>query len=190
MKSKFLLSKHTYNGSQLKPLFNYLNSELLGDSIVSWAGPCNIPTENIVDGEDLLKKSVICSDDMLHFILELFEFDLKSAIFLQRFMAIECVRIICNLADKNLNLKFEDFLVKGDDVFWNDKKFNISIATRSASSSLIHFGINIKNSGTPVSTCCLSDFKIDERIFSDHMMKFVLLTVRSVKDASWKVKTV
>ena len=70
MKSLFIKENFKYDGSQLRSLFAYLNYGLLGDSIVSWIGPCNVDFDHMVDGEDLLQKSEIRSDNMVHFIIE------------------------------------------------------------------------------------------------------------------------
>jgi len=70
VKSLFIENKFTYDGSQLHSLFAYLEHGLLGPSVVSWRGACNIPFSHMVDGEDLLAKASIEGDEMLHFIIE------------------------------------------------------------------------------------------------------------------------
>ena len=52
-------------------------------------------------------------------------------------------------------------LRKGDDLYFEDGKLSISIASRDAVSSMIHFAINVSNDGTPVKTACLKDLEID-----------------------------
>ena len=74
MRYKFIDSKDRYDGSQLRSLFGYLDHGILGDSIICWQGPCAIPFDKMVDGEDLLEKSKIEGSMMLHFIIEKFHF--------------------------------------------------------------------------------------------------------------------
>ena len=45
----------------------------------------------------------------------------------------------------------------GDDLFVNDKKLTVSIATKSVNSILIHTGINIDSNGAPVKACGLKN---------------------------------
>ena len=44
----------------------------------------------------------------------------------------------------------------GDDLFFEDKKLTVSIATKSATSVLIHTGVNIISDGAPVKASGLS----------------------------------
>ena len=54
MITAFLPKKIKYTGAQLRPLWAYENFGLLGDSIVSFIGPCSIPFSNMIDAEDVL----------------------------------------------------------------------------------------------------------------------------------------
>lgn len=164
MKFKFIDQTITYNGDQLSSLYAYLNHNLQGDSIVSWQGPCDIPTDKIVDGQDLLEGSKIYSEDMLHFIIEIFDAKLMEMVLAQR--------LFCELV-KDEVLKFTqgqmNLVRDGDDLYLKleeqssapvkdqDLKLNISIATVSPVSGLIHFGINISSKNTPVKTLSLQD---------------------------------
>jgi hypothetical protein len=79
---------------------------------------------------------------------------------------------------------------KGDDIYWQgDKKFNISIATCSSNSSLIHYAVNITNKGTPVKTCCLDDFSIETEDFILSLSKKIKNEWDSIIKASCKIKT-
>ena len=69
MKSMFIDKEFKYDGTQLRSLYAYLDFELMGDSVVSWIGACDISNEHMVDGEDLLLNAAICGDKMLHFII-------------------------------------------------------------------------------------------------------------------------
>lgn len=196
MKMKYSTKSSTYDGSQLRHLFAYLDHDLLGDSIVSWRGACDIPKENIIDGQDLKSQSIIVSEEMLHFIIEKFNSTLFFGVALQR--------IFVTLIQEDMQKKGFILKRKGDDLFFtsntnststikenSEKKFNISIATQSAVSSMIHLAVNISTKGTPVPTVSLNDFNIcsDEEIknLSEEWMDLFTKEVKSITKATQKV---
>ncbi len=183
MRSKWIETEFKYDGTQLKSLFAYLDHSLLGDSIVSWEGPCDIPFEHMVDGEDFLEKSEIRSSKMLHFIVEKFDTSLFSAVLMQRMLASLCL----DMMRARVPSKASEMRREGDDVFWNDRKLSISIATLSPVSGLIHFAVNTSNENTPVKTCALSDFSISVRDFAEDLMKKFCSEIESVTIATQKV---
>lgn len=186
MKSKFIGKEFKYDGSQLRPLFAYLESEILGDSIVSWVGPCDIELDKIIDGEDLLVGSQICGDKMLHFIVEKFDIELFSAVALQRLMA----ELVCQVVrDQSQDKAVADKIVRrGDDLYFQNKKLNISIASKSPTSCMIHFAVNITNSGTPVPTLSLEDLQLDEQSFACEVMARFCKEVEDMIRATQKVR--
>lgn len=180
MKSLFIDNTFAYDGSQLRSLFAYMEHGLLGDSVVSWIGPCHIPFDHMVDGEDLRVKSPIEGSQMVHFIVEKFNVNLFSGVALQRMMAA----IVKDYLSKNTKI---DFLRDGDDIFWEDKKLSISIATQSPTSTLIHFAVNVSNEGTPVKTACLEEMDIDPKAFSQDIMQLFSQEVETIEQATQKV---
>ena len=76
---------------------------------------------------------------------------------------------------------------EGDDIYWEGKKLSISVATKSPTSTLIHFAVNISNEGTPVPTCSLQDFKIAPEIFSKRVMEALCTEVQGMIEATQKV---
>ena len=198
MKCLWLNEEHKYDGSQLQPLHNYLKHGILGDSVVSWAGACEIKSQNMVDGEDLRSGAKIAGDFMLHFILELFQYPLSGAVALQRLMGEILIDRICKNSDRKSmvsqseDTNFNDFQFKrvGDDIYCSQKKLNISVATCSGISSLIHFGVNLTNEGTPVPTCCLADFGIvDGKEFALGFMETLKREFEGMRRAEMKVRS-
>lgn len=188
MKSRFVDTLEDYDGSQLVSLRNYLKHQLLGDSIVSWVGPCNVNTDHMVDGEDLLANSEIRGDKMLHFIVELFDSTLFAAVGLQRLMAATIKDVVqLTSGEKNLTA---DLRREGDDIYCGDKKFSISIATQSPTSSLIHFAVNVVNEGTPVPTISLQEFKLEAKPLALEVMRRFTAEIDSVREATRKVRWV
>ena len=76
---------------------------------------------------------------------------------------------------------------EGDDIYWGEKKLNISIATVSPVSALIHFAINIVNEGTPVATCALQDFNIEPQMFAEKILTALKAELESMDEATQKV---
>jgi hypothetical protein len=188
MKAHWVKDTLNYDGSQLRSLFSYLNYKILGDSILGFAGSCDIQPDKMVDGEDLLANSEIAAEKMLHFIVEKFDVELFSAVCLQRLMSDHCIQLIKEMAPKEI--MSQGLVRKGDDIFFENRKLNISIATVSPASTLIHYGINIENKGTPVETLSLSDFKIDHIDFADKFMTNIINEIKSIQKATQKVKWV
>lgn len=174
----------SYTGKELKPLRNYLEYGLLGNSVASWVGPCNVSFDEMVDGEDVRGGHAIAADSMLHFVMELFDVQLSTGVLLQRLFA---QMIIDELASSS---KPQDFLRNGDDVFYKGKKLNISIATRSVNSVLLHVGINVTNNGTPIETSALTDLGVQPQEFSLRLMKRLALEWQDVLNATYKVRSV
>lgn len=171
MQSLFIKDQFTYDGAQLKSLFGYLTYGILGNSILSWVGPCKVSFEHMVDGEDLLAKSPIEGAEMLHFIIEIFDRDLFSGVALQRLFSAMIRDYLQTEAHGALGKHILER--DGDDIFWGEKKLNISIAAKSPVSTMIHLAINCTNRGTPVETCSLEDLKLSpETVAHDVMLKF------------------
>lgn len=180
MKTKFISDKINYDGAQLKPLYAYTQHKMSGDCIIAFEGACDVSLDHMVDMEDLIVKAQIKADHMLHFIVEIFRTDLVAAVALQRLL----VCIAQNILARSNHL----LLRKGDDLYSGDKKLSVSIASGSAVSTMIHLGINVKNSGTPVATCSLSDFGLDPRAFALLLMEEFSSEYTSIVEATQKVK--
>ncbi len=126
-----------YDGSQIGSLWAYARFGIQEDSIVCFRGGCDIPLKHMIDLEDKIHNEKIESPDMLHFIVEHFDMpSLKVAYARQRLLACiaaETLKDMGSLVDR-----------KGDDLFYQGEKLSISIASTSAISCKIHFGINVR----------------------------------------------
>lgn len=184
MEKKFIEKNMSYDGSQLRPLYAYETHKVIGDSVISWTGPCNITLDHMVDLEDKIVNSKICSDLMLHFIIEIFGPDLTAAVALQRlFASIVKDRILTETKEKF------DLYRDGDDIYQknSEKKLSISIASRSAVSLMIHFAVNVTNEGTPVPTLCLQELKVDPQVLAQKIMDDFTHEYHSIVAATKKV---
>lgn len=186
MKTLFLDKKIKYTGEQLKPLSNYLHHGLLGSSAVAWIGPCAVSSEHMIDGEDLRAQESIAADEMVHFVFELFEISLKAGIFFQRLMA-EMVKTY--VQDHCKSPIAQRMIRQGDDLYYEKNKFNISIATISAQSCLVHFAVNSLKTGAPVPILCLADLALSPETFAKEMLGLVKKEIGDVVESSYKVRT-
>ena len=91
-------------------------------------------------------------------------------------------------------LERRGFSVKrdGDDLFVNDKKLSVSIATKSLTSVLIHTGINILSQGAPIEVSSLKDDLGIENIkeFAIEVMTSYSKEIDDIVLASTKVRGV
>ncbi|MDR0911606.1 MAG: DUF366 family protein [Methanobrevibacter sp.] len=132
-----------YDGSQINPFWALKEHNIKGSSIISWIGSMNIMPDNLKDFEDVGLE--IKSDKMIHFICEFFDTqpaNMEIAYLRQRLLVLIFKEKLLEkgiIADRS-----------GDDLFVENKKLSVSIATASISSMKIHFGINLTSKGTPI----------------------------------------
>ncbi len=142
MKTKLIEHEIKYEGWQLSPHWIYKNFKLQGDAIVAFVGECEVKLTEMVDIEDVINNEPIYSKSMLSFISEQFNVGLVEGVFRQRLL-------ICIIKEA-LEKRGYKITRNGDDLFFEDKKLTVSIATKSVNSILIHTGINISSEGAPV----------------------------------------
>lgn len=185
MKTFFDDKVSPYSGRELAPLRNYLRYGLLGNSIVAWTGPCRVEFSEMVDGEDVRAQSTIAGDHMLHFVMEFFDVPLIVGVLVQRLFAEMMINEL-----KNRGVDSQKLTRSGDDVFFDKKKLNISIATRSVNSVLVHVAVNIKNSGAPIPISALQDFNIDSATLARSLMQQLQNEWEDILAATYKVRGV
>lgn len=186
METLFIDKEIKYTGEQLSPHWIYKNFNILGDSIVSFIGECEVNLNHMVDIEDVINNEPIYSSKMLSFIEESFNSSLIETVFKQRLL----VTITKELIEKyNPSVKI---IRSGDDLYISDKKLSVSIATKSITSTLIHFGLNILSEGAPVKA---ADLYNDARIrnikeFALELMKLYKEEIIDINNAVCKVRGV
>lgn len=183
MQTAFIKKEITYNGSQLSSHFAYREFGILGDCCLAFLGPCDVSLQNMVDLEDVRKNAPIYSPRMLHFILETFGLDLKGGVLLQRLLVVQ-------VAEQLRSKGITQVERRGDDLFINEKKLSVSIATRSPVSTLIHLGINVLTEGTPVPTVGLGELKLDPKEFGENCLERFRKEYLEVLRATQKVRAV
>ncbi len=184
MKNLFIEDEVKYIGSQLAPHWIYKNYKIQGDAIVAFCGECDVKLTEMVDIEDVINNEPIYSKYMLSFITEQFNVDLVEGVFRQRLL-------MCCIKEA---LEKRGFVVRrnGDDLFINDKKLSVSIATKSLTSILIHTGVNILSEGAPIPVSGLkSDCGIDDvKTFALEVMQNYSNELEDIVLASTKVRGV
>lgn len=148
MKTKFIDENIKYIGTQLAPHWIYKNFKIQGDAIVAFIGECEVKLSEMVDIEDVINNEPIYSKSMLSFISEQFNTGLVEGVYRQRML-------ICIIKEALEKRGFQ-VIRKGDDLFFENRKLSVSIATKSPTSVLIHTGLNILSDGAPVKASGLS----------------------------------
>ncbi|WP_028052741.1 DUF366 family protein [Carboxydothermus ferrireducens] len=156
MFARFIDQKIDYDGSQLRPHFIYENFGLIGDAIIAFRGRAEV-SDHLVDLEDKKENAFIYSEDMLHFLVEHFDLDLEKAVLRQRLLVTIIKETLEALIDKPI-------VRMGDDLYIDDRKLSVSIATKSLVSTLIHTGINVKSDNAPVAAIGLADLGLESRV--------------------------
>ena len=184
MKTLFIENEIKYIGLQLAPHWIYKNFKIQGDAIVAFVGECEVKLTEMVDIEDVINNEPIYSKYMLSFITEQFNVELVEGVFRQRLL-VTCIKEA---------LERRGFFVRrnGDDLFVNDKKLSVSIATKSMTSVLIHTGLNILSDGAPIPVSGLgSDLGIEDiKEFAQEIMQKYSDEIEDIILASTKVRGV
>lgn len=183
MQTLFIDKEIKYIGSQLSPHWIYKNFHLQGDAIVSFIGEVDVKLNEMVDIEDVINNEPIYSKKMLNFIIECFDISLIAMVYSQRLF----VSIIKEVLEE-YNIKV---VRDGDDLFYDNRKLSVSIATKSITSCLIHTALNIIKEGAPIKASDLSEMGIEDiKEFAHKIMKKYQQEVESIKMATYKVRGV
>lgn len=174
-----------YDGGQLVSHWIFDQTGRLGDALVAFVGRCDVKLDHMVDLVDKRASCKIFSEKMLHFICEHFDHDLEKMVLRQRIFVAIVKDVILRQAQNDRSLER-----RGNDIYDGDAKVNVSIATASPVSTLMHIGINIGSKNTPVKTKGLEDYGLDAKTFAEEVMKRYNAEVEGIKEARAKVKWV
>jgi hypothetical protein len=173
-----------YDGSAIRSHWAYRNFGILGNSLVVFRGKCDVKVEEMIDIEDLRQKKEIKSDDMVHYIIEVFDYpNVLLASALQKLFIAKLCELLGEYGIKTSR--------KGDDIYVDGRKLSISIATVSPVSIKIHIGINVEAKGIPegVNAIGLEELGIlDIQEFMEKSGKALVEEFVKVKKDSLKVR--
>lgn len=184
MKTTWLEQTIIYNGTQLRSGWIKEICDLEGNALVAFRGKADVPIENMVDLEDVAQNRPIYSEEMLHFICEIFDRDLEKMVLRQRLL----ITIIEEKLKKCPACQKIDR--RGDDLYDGNRKLSVSIATHSPRSCLIHTGINIVSQNTPVLTKGLKDYDIPPKELALRVMALFAEELKDIVHATTKVRRV
>ena len=183
METLFIEKEIKYIGSQLAPHWIYKNFHIQGDAIVAFIGEVDVKLDEMVDIEDVINNEPIYTKKMLNFIIENFNSSLEQMVWIQRLF----ISIIKEVIEEYGIIVKRD----GDDLFFDNRKLSVSIATKSITSCLIHTALNIIKEGAPISASDLTEIGIvDIREFAQKIMQKFSNEAQSIKMATYKVRGV
>lgn len=186
METLFTDKEIKYTGEQLSPHWIYRNFNIMGNAIVSFIGECEVNLNHMVDIEDVINNEPIYSKKMLNIIEENFNCTLEEMVYKQRLLVTITKELIEKISPE-IKIKRN-----GDDLYINNKKLSVSIATKSLTSCLIHFGLNIDANGAPVNAADLiNDAKINDiKIFAQELLEKYKNETEDISLAVCKVRGV
>lgn len=152
----------TYDGRQLAPHWIYRKTGRLGDALVAFEGPADVSLDHMVDLEDVAKRAPIASARMLHFVGEWFKDSLEVGVLLQHLFMNEVYE---ELLERGLAVRR-----RGNDLYFDERKLSVSIATRSPVSVLMHAAVNVVSTGAPVPTSNLTELGVAPRPFAEAVL--------------------
>jgi hypothetical protein len=172
-----------YTGEQLQSQWARRTFGIEGDCIVAFTGTCDVKPEFMVDLVDLEAGSSIYSPLMLHFIVEHFDGDLEKGVLRQRMLAATACEYLRSATGRSITRQ-------GDDIFLEECKISVSIATASPVSILIHFGINVLTKGVPVPACGLEELGLEPEMAAHQIMQAYVSEMDGIKVARTSAKPV
>ncbi|MDA8145734.1 MAG: DUF366 family protein [Thermaerobacter sp.] len=173
-----------YDGSQLSAQWALRHLGLLGDSMVSFVGPCRVLGTSLVDLEDAQAGREIRSASMLHFLVEHFDRDLERAVLRQRLL-LALVRDVLEELRPGLGL-----VRRGDDLYQRERKLSVSVATVSPVSTLIHAGLNVDPTGAPVAAVGLAEWGLEPAPVAAAVARAYIAELEGIARARCKVRGV
>jgi len=183
MRTVFHSEQLAYTGHQLRSHWIYETFSIQGDAIAAFRGPCRVELSEMVDREDVRAGEDIRAAEMLHLIAEHFDRDLTRAVLRQRLL-------ICTLAERLQRTDMPPARRDGDDLYVDERKLTVSIATASPVSTLIHVGINVDASGAPVAAVGLGEWGIDVDALARELLDAYAEEAEDIYLATCKVRGV
>ncbi|MCO5142696.1 MAG: DUF366 family protein [Oligoflexia bacterium] len=167
----FFENEITYTGNELRPHWISEQTKAFSSSLVSFLGPCDVSTNEMVDVEDKIEGEFIKARQMIHFIAEWFQDSLPLAVTKQRlFIASFCDLLNQELGKDNLHTVVRE----GNDLYVSKsgekRKLSVSIVTASSVSCLFHFGVNIEPAGAPIAAIGITELGLNPSILAKKML--------------------
>ena len=184
METRVLEARVAYTGAELRSGWIAETTGLAGDAVVAFLGPCDVEPTHMVDTVDLEAGATIASPLMLHVVVEHPGVDLDHITIRQR--------LLMAIAREIINSHLGETLVRreGDDLYLQDRKLSISVATVSPTSGLFHSGFNVRGEGAPVPAIGLEELGLSARRFAEELLAAYRTEIEGAREASSKVRPV
>lgn len=179
---KWMNERMGYSGAELRSRWVREQTGLDGDAAAVFQGPCDVPTDRLVDMDDAAAGATIVAAEMAHVIVEHPGCPLPQGVLRQRLL----VCILC----ESLGMRGVSPRREGDDVFVDGRKLTVSIAAPAPDATLIHLGVNVNPAGAPVPAVGLDEIGVRaDELLHDVMIRYGD-ELRSASHAVTKVREV
>ncbi|GJM20260.1 MAG: hypothetical protein DHS20C15_01750 [Planctomycetota bacterium] len=186
MKIVALDHQQEYDGTQLCSAFVQSHAADVADTsdvVLLFEGAADVPVEHLVDTEDADADRPIYSPHMAHVIIAHPSMELARAVLAQRLLGRLAADWIGAHSGQHVS-------VRGDDLYLDRAKLSVSVATRCARGSLIHFAVNVDTEGTPLPTAGLRELRLPAGEFLRALARLYADEMASVAHAESKVRPV
>lgn len=175
-----------YSGKELAPHFLLQKFRIEGSALVAYKGACFVKTDHLVDWEDRLEGETIQAKEMVHIQGEFFGMGLREGVLFQRLWIAKLSEIL------RTKMKNPQMLVRsGNDLYFDNRKLNVSIVTATPVSILFHLGMNWDFTGAPVPAASLRELGVERwDSFAQELLKVFHDEWKGVNRACTKVRPV
>ncbi|MHC5080942.1 MAG: DUF366 family protein, partial [Planctomycetota bacterium] len=125
----------------------------------------------------------IRSDRMVHVVVEHFGPDLDGAILRSHLLAALAFEQLVEAGGASLERR-------GNDLYWDERKLSVCVATVTPVSIKMHFGVNVTCGGAPVPAAGLADLGIDPETFARGLLDAYAAAMQGVAKNRSKVRGV
>ena len=185
MQYKILKEKRPLSGDEMLPHWAYRNFGLLGDSIVAFIGEFKVPPERWIDLESIMHDRRLPDTDMLHFVVEHFDNNLREGM-LRQYVLVSI------LEEKLLHRIPNDGhkLVRlGDDLFDGENRLSITAAGCTLVSVKLHMGIYLE-AGPARGVHGLGAYGVDPMELADVVISQYRTEMRRLSEKAWRMKPI
>jgi len=175
-----------YSGKELSPHYILQKFGIEENALVAYLGPCFVKTDHLVDWEDRIQGSTIQAKEMIHVQGEFFGLGLKEGVLFQRLWVAKLKE---NLQTRMKNP--QQLIRRGNDLYFENRKLNVSIVTATPVSILFHLGMNWDATGAPVPAASLKELGIEKwDSFANELLQSFHEEWKGVNRACTKVRPV
>jgi hypothetical protein len=173
-----------YTGAELRSHWIRERFGLIGDAGVAFIGPCDVMPEHMIDLDERINHLRIAGDRMLHCLIEHFQVGLREITLRQRLLAgLAFESLVQALPGRSASIRR-----RGDDLYVDERKLSISIATVSPLSGLIHFAVNCVPAGVPVPAASLEELGQEPQAWGVSLLARYAEEMEGVSSAMVKVR--